>query len=167
MMEPEKGTESRLEADFRQLPITRLGLEELELLVAHRPGDEVRRKRRDGSVEVAHDGVVVAPGILDGVFYGSELCLEIAEPARRLELRIRFGGDDESAQCGREFALCLRALRGACALCGDCSRSGLSHRVEGLALVCGVALYGRDQIRDEISATFELDVDVGPRVLGA
>ena len=31
----------------------------------------------------------------------------------------------------------------------------------------GVAFYRLDQIRDEISAAFELDVDVGPRVLGA
>src|SRR5438128_2291734 len=136
------GIESRLEADLWQLAVSCLGLEELELLVAHRSGDEVRRKRGDGGVEVAHDGVIVAPRILDGVFYGSELRLEIAESARRLELRIRLRGDDETAQRVRELALGLRALRGTSALRGTCSRSRLSHGVESLAHVCRVALYG-------------------------
>src|SRR2546426_8776821 len=92
-----KRTESRLEADLWQLAITRLGLEELELLVAHRSGGKIRRKRGDGGVEVAHDGVVIAPRILDGVFYGSELRLEIAESAGRLKLRIGFDGDGKTA----------------------------------------------------------------------
>ena len=167
MMEPEKGTESRLEADLGQLAIARLGLEEFELLVAHRRGGKIRGKRRDGSVEVAHDRIVVAPRILDGVFYGSELRLEIAESARRLELRIRFGSDDETAKRGRELALGLRALGGSAALCGDSSRSGLGHRVESLALVSGVALHGVDEIGNEISAPFQLNVNVRPCVFGA
>src|SRR5437868_10664290 len=50
-----------LERDLWQLAITRLGLKEFELLVAERAGDEVRRHRRDGGIEVAHDGVVVTP----------------------------------------------------------------------------------------------------------
>src|SRR5437667_5474486 len=79
-----------LKRDLRQLAITHLCLEELELLVAHRRGSKIRRKRRDSGVEVAHDGIVVAPRILDGVFYSSELCLKIAESAGCLELRIRF-----------------------------------------------------------------------------
>ena len=50
---------------------------------------------------------------------------------------------------------------------GDCVRSGLGYRVESSAFVRGVAFYGLDQIRYEVSAAFELDVDVGPGVLGA
>ena len=156
-----------LERDLRQLAIARRGLEELELVITHWPRDEVRGNRRDRGIEIAHDGVVVAPGILDSVFYGSELCLEIAESAGRLELRVGFDRHSKSAQRGRELALGLRACGGSGALRGDCVRSGLGYRVESSALVGGVAFYGLDQIRDEISAAFELDVDVGPGVLGA
>jgi len=52
-----------------------LRLEELQFLVPYRSREEVGRKRRDGGIEVAHDGVVVAPSVLDRVFYGSELRL--------------------------------------------------------------------------------------------
>src|SRR5438105_15716509 len=70
---------SRLEADLWQCAIAFLGLEEFQLLVAHRSREEVGWERGDRGIEVAHDGVVVAPSVLDGVFYGSELRLEIAE----------------------------------------------------------------------------------------
>src|SRR5687768_6557539 len=71
-----------------QFTLTRSGLEELELAIPHRPGDEVRRNRRDRGVEIAHDGIVVPAGVLDSLFYGCELRLEIAESAGGLELRI-------------------------------------------------------------------------------
>ena len=156
-----------LERDLRQLALTRRGLEELELVITHGAGDHVRRNRRDRGIEIAHDGVVVAPGALDSLFYSSELCLEIAESARRLELRVGFDRHSESAQRGRELALGLRARGGAGALRGDCFRSGLGHRIKGPAFVRGVAFYGLDEVGDQISAAFELDVNVGPGVLGA
>ena len=67
------------EAHLRKRPIAFFGLEEFQLLVAHRSGEEVGREGRDRGIEVPHDRVVVAPSVLDRVFYGSELRLEIAE----------------------------------------------------------------------------------------
>src|SRR5438105_15320799 len=108
-----------LKADFRERAIAFLGLEEFQLLVPHRSREEVGREGGDRGIEVAHDGVVITPGVLDRVFYGSELRLEIAESARRLELRIRFDGDGETAQRIGELRLGLRALRRTRALRGD------------------------------------------------
>src|SRR5438445_13249047 len=101
-----------LKADFRERAITFLGLEEFQLLVAHRSREEVGRERGDCGIEVAHDGIVVAPRVLDCVFYGSELRLKITESARRLQLRIRFDGDGKTAQRVGELRLGLRAMRG-------------------------------------------------------
>jgi len=49
---------------------------------------------------------------------------------------------------------------------GDRFGSGLGYRIERPALVSGVTLHCFDEIRHQISATFELDVDVRPGVLG-
>ena len=86
-----------LERDLGQLALAGRGLEELELVITHGTGDEVRRNRGDRGIEIARDGVVVAPGILDSVFYSSELCLQIAESAGGLELRVGFDRDSKSA----------------------------------------------------------------------
>lgn len=64
-----------LELDLWQLAIGRRGLEELELVVTHLVGDDARWYGRDRGVEIAHDGVVVAPRVLDGFFYCRELSL--------------------------------------------------------------------------------------------
>jgi hypothetical protein len=63
-MKPEKRIVSRLEADLGQLALARLGLEELELVITHGAGDQVRGNRRDRCVEIPYDRVVVAPGVL-------------------------------------------------------------------------------------------------------
>src|SRR6266404_1827368 len=88
MIKPGKGMVSRLEADLGQLALARRGLEELELVITHGAGDKVGGNRRDRRIEIPHYRVVVTPRVLDRVFYGSELRLEIAKPARRLELRV-------------------------------------------------------------------------------
>src|ERR1700694_2261995 len=90
MMKPEKEIESRLEAALGQLALARRGLEELELVITHRAGDQVRGNRRDRRIEISHDGVVVAARVLDSVFYSSELCLKIAKSTRCLELWVGF-----------------------------------------------------------------------------
>src|SRR6266849_6618098 len=166
MIKPGKGIESRLEADLGQLALARLGLEELELVITHGAGDQVRGNRRDRRIEIPDDSVVITSRVLDSVFYSSELCLEIAKPARRLELRVGLHRHRKSAQRCCELILSHRALRRTRALCRHCFGSGLSDRIQSTALVGSVAFYRLDQIGDEISATFELDVDVGPGVLG-
>ena len=82
-------------------------------------------------------------------------------------MRIRFDGDGESAQRVGELRFRRRAFGGSGILRRDCARTGLSHRVECLAFVRGVALNRVDEIGNEISAPFELHVDVRPRVLRA
>ena len=52
------------------------------------------------------------------------------------------------------------------ALGSDGSRSCLRHCIENLSLVRGVALHCRYQIRHQISAALQLDIDVRPGVLG-
>src|SRR5204862_281513 len=75
--------------------------------------------------------------------------------------------DRESAQGVGKLTLRRGASRGRRTLRCDRFRPRLRHRVEGLALVRGVPLYGGDEIGNEIGAPFELDVDVRPRVLRA
>src|SRR4029077_6687852 len=65
----------------------------------------------------------------------------------------------------RELILSHCTLRRTRALCRNCFCSCLSDRIQSTALVGGVALYRFDQVGDEISSAFELDVDVGPGVL--
>lgn len=166
-LRPEYGIESLLEADLGQLAVARRRLEELELVITHGARDQVRRNRRDRRVEISYDRVVVAPRVLDGVFYGSELRLEIAKSTGRLELGIGFDRHSETAKRCRELTLSRRALRRTSALSCYCSCSRLSYGIESPALMTGVAFYRFDQIGDEISAPFELDVDVGPCVLGS
>src|SRR4029077_5588697 len=148
MIKPRKGIESLLEADLGQLALARLCLEELELVITHWAGDQVRRNRRDRGVEISYDGVVVAPRVLDSVFYGSELCLEVAESARRLELRVSFHRNGESLKGRRELILSHCTLRRTRALCRNCFCSCLSDRIQSTALVGGVALYRFDQVGD-------------------
>src|SRR5258706_1593764 len=167
MIEPGKGIVSRLEADLGQLTLARRGLEELELVVAHRPGDQVGWNRRDCRIEIPHDRVVVAPRVLDRLFYGCDLCREIADSVRCLELRICLHRHSESAERRRKLVLSQCTLRRTRALRCDRFGSGLGYRIESTALVGGVAFYRLDQVGDEISAAFELDVDVGPGVLRA
>jgi hypothetical protein len=47
------------------------------------------------------------------------------------------------------------------------TRSRVGDRLERLALVRGVALHRLDQVRDQVIAALQLDVDLRPRVLDA
>ena len=122
--------------------------------------------RRDRRIEIADDGVVVAPGVLHRVFDRGELRLQIPETTRRLKLRIGFDRNRQSAQCVREARFGLSAGRRSGALRSDGFRSGRSHRIECFLLVRGVTLHGGHEIGHQIGATLQLHVDVGPRVLG-
>ena len=46
-------------------------------------------------------------------------------------------------------------------------RARLGDRLEGAALVLGVALDGLDEVLDEVPAPLELHLDLGPRVVDA
>ena len=66
---------------------------------------------------------------------------------------------------GGEHVLGLRLLLDALRLLRGGARGG--DGLERLALVGGVALDRLDEVRDQVVALAELDVDLGPRVLGA
>src|SRR2546422_10378870 len=53
--------------------------EEFARLEVENPGEDVRGELRDFGVEVAHDGVVIAPRVLECVFDLGERALELRE----------------------------------------------------------------------------------------
>ena len=114
---------------------------------------------------VAVDGlVVVAPGGGQLVLDVGELLLEGEEVLGRPQLRIGLGNGDQPVERAAEVLVRLRCRGWARRLLGCGTR--LRHRLERLALVGGVALHRLDQVRDEVVAPPELDVDVRPARLG-
>src|ERR1700687_1400229 len=96
----------RVEADLGRFAFGRGGyFEEFARLEAEHVGKDVGRKLLDLSVEVAHDGVVVAPGILHGVLDLGERILERGKTLDRAELGIRFGQSEEALQRAGEHVL--------------------------------------------------------------
>jgi hypothetical protein len=147
-------------------PVGVRDLEELAVPESEPSSDHIRRELLNPGVEIAYDRIVVAAGVLQRVLDLRERLLELREVLRCAELGIRFGQGEQPAQRGRQRPFRLTALGRSRTLgrhgpipCGD-------HRFEGLLLVAGVALHGFDDVRDEIRAPFELDVDIGPGVVG-
>src|SRR5580765_3896131 len=153
------------EVDLRglALALTRQ-LEELARREAEGARDEIRRELRDARVQVANDRVVVAARVLDRVLDLPEARLELREALRGAELRVRFREREHLAERARELALRLGLRRGTGRAHGLVAR--LDHGLERAALVAGVSLHGLHQVRDEVVAPLQLDVDVGPRIVG-
>src|SRR5215470_3093855 len=127
--------------------------------------DEIRWKGLDRRVEIANDGVEVPARVLDGVLDLAERGLERLEVGARLEIGIRLGQREETAQGLAELALGLGARLGR--LRDHRGAAGLHHRIERPPLVRRVALDRLDEVRHEIGAALELDVHVRPRRLRA
>src|SRR5438552_12873019 len=153
------------ERDAGRLPLS--GAVELEVsprVELEEGRDEVRREGLHRGVEVAHDRVVVAARVLDRLLQLAERPLELDEVRVRLEVRIRLGERHELAEGARERVLRLRArLR---RLRGDRGAARTGHGLERGPLVGGVALHRLDEVRHEVGAPLELDVDVRPRLVG-
>src|SRR3981081_2735185 len=62
--------------------------EELFLLEPEHPRENIRRERLNLGIEIADDGVVIAPRVLDGIFYLAERSLQLCALRRCLQLRI-------------------------------------------------------------------------------
>src|SRR5437762_9809544 len=154
------------EGDARRLAVLlALELEVLALGEVEHGRDDVGGNGVDRRVEVAHDRVVVAARVLDGVLDLSERGLELREVLVRLEVRVRLGEREELAQGGGQRVLRLGTRIGRLRGHGGAPRA--HDRVERAALVGGVALDRLDQVRDQVRAALELHVDVRPRLLGS
>ena len=94
-----------------------------------------------------------------------ELGLQLLEVLGRAQLRIRLGDREQPPERRAEHVLGLRLLLDALRLLRG--RARVRDRLERLALVRGVALDRLDEVRDQVVAAAELDVDLRPGVLGA
>ena len=120
-------------------------------------------KLRDFRVEVAHDGVVIAARILHAVFNLVQRVLKLIEAFHGAKLRVGFGESKYLAQRGSEraFGFCFRG--GPLRAHGAIARS--DNIFERALFVRGVALHCFHQIGNQVVAAFELNVDIGPRVV--
>jgi hypothetical protein len=91
--------------------------------------------------------------------------LQLLEVLRRAQLRIGLGDGKQPADRLGEHVLGLRLLLNALRLLRR--RSRLRHLFERSALVRRIPLHRLDEVRDEVVAPPELDVDLGPSVLRA
>ena len=94
-----------------------------------------------------------------------ELCLELLEVLGRPELGIGLGDGEQPAEGLAEDPLGLGGLGGPLCLLGRSAR--VRDGLEGLTLVRRVALDRLDEVRDEVPAPLELDLDLRPRVVDA
>ena len=140
------------------------GLEELPRREAEEPRDDQRRERLLARVEAQHGRVVVPAGGGDLVLGVRQLLLELHEVLGRAELRIRLRDGEQPAERRPEHVVRLgRRLRAG----GAHDRGARPcHLVEDLALVRRVPLHGLHEVRDEVGAATQLDVDVRPARLG-
>src|ERR1019366_5848404 len=139
--------------------------EELLLLEAEHPGQNVGRERLNLGVQVAHDGVVVAARVLNCVLDRAERILELGEFLRGLELGIIFCHRKQTFEGAGQLILGGSLVDWAGGLHGH----GAEFRdvLERTLFVGGVTFDGFDQIRNQVVAAFELNIDVGPGRFGA
>src|ERR1035438_9565893 len=88
-------------------------LEELPLLEAEHPRQNVGRERLYLRVEVAHDGIVVTARVLNGVFDLAEGILQLRELLRSLQLRIILGDGKQALERSGELIFSRRFIGGA------------------------------------------------------
>ena len=108
-------------------------------------------------VDLARDG-----DLLLGL---GQLRLELLEVLGRTQLRVGLSDREQASDRSRQHVLGLRLLGDALRLLRRGPR--LRDLVEGAALVGRVALHRLDEVRDQVVAPPQLDVDLGPAVLGA
>src|SRR5216683_6072163 len=87
--------------------------EELARLEAEHVGKNVGRELLNLGVEVAHDGVVVAPRVLHGVLDLGERILKRSETFDGTELRVGLGKRKEALQRAGEHVFRLSLITGA------------------------------------------------------
>src|SRR5262249_32212563 len=123
-------------------------------------GDQAVGEHTDVSVVVLHGIVVAAALDGDAVFGSGQVILKGHEVFVGLEVRIIFDGGQQAAGGGIQLAGCGGLVRGGfganqgSASGGDVTKYSL--------LLHGIAFDGLHQIGDQICATLQDDVDLGP-----
>src|SRR6266536_333143 len=136
-----------------------LDLEVAGLLELEAVRDDVRRERLDPGVVVAHVGVVEPAAGRDPVLGVGQLALQVEEVLVRLQLRVRLDRDHHLTQRAGQLTLRGRPLLGVGALHVHRLGAEPGDLLEHVPLVCGVRAYGLDQVRDQVVAAVQLDVD--------
>src|ERR1700730_10809750 len=159
-----RGRAGRAEADLGSFAL-RGGsdFEEFALFEAEHAGEDVGGELQDFRVQVADDGVVIAAGVLHGVFDLREGVLKGSEAFDGAQLRIGLRKREEAFQGAGEHVFGLGLVGGAGGTHG--AIAGVDYSFEGALFVASVALYGFDEVGDQVVAALELDVNVGPGVV--
>ena len=144
------------------------GLVELALLDAGDAGEQQPGQRAHERVQLRDGVVVVLPGEGELVLGVGELALEVEEVLVGLEVGVVLGDRVEVDQrplhggVGGGLGVDVVALRR-----GLEARPRAGDLLEDRLLVRGVPLDRVDEVRDQVGATGELDVDAAQRLLGA
>src|SRR6266850_66402 len=138
--------------------------EELARLESQYVGKNVGRKLLNLGVEVAHDGVVVAPRVLHGVLDLGERILERSETFDGTELRVGLGKRKEALQRTGEDVFRLSLVAGAGRGHGAVAR--VDDRFERALFVARITFHGFHEIGDQVITPFKLNVDICPGVVG-
>src|SRR5882762_6738580 len=131
----------RVEADLGRFAFSGGGyFEEFARLEAKHVGKDVGRKLLNLGVEVAHDGVVVAPRVLHGVLDLGERILKRSETFDGTELRVGLGKCKEALQRAGEHVFRLSLVTGAGR--GHRAIARVDDRFERALLVARIAFHG-------------------------
>ena len=149
-----------LELYVRRCFFSLCNLKEVAFRKAEHIADQIRRKHLELGVEIADNAVIEASRGLEMVFEFGELPLKFEEVLVRFEIWIRLREREEALQSltqhvfrGRMVSDGLRAHRHVARLDDFLECAGFMRRIS----------FDRfNEIRDEISASFELDVNVRP-----
>ncbi len=155
---------SKFHFDILALPVVDLEVGESSK-TAHL-GDNHGGEGLDVVVVVAHDGVVIAPGVLYVAFDVGQGALQLPEVFVGLELGVVFRQGEDAADAGAEglFGLGLPSVVGLGDGLGLVAQA--DDLLQGFLLVRSIALDGVDEIGDEVVAALELHGNAAPGFLG-
>ena len=136
---------------------------EFTLLEAEHAREDVGGELQNLGVEVAHHSVVIASGVLDGVFDLGEGILQRSETLDGAELRIGFGKGKEAFERAGEHVFGCGLVGGASG--GHGAIAGVDNSFESAFFMAGVAFDGFDEIGNQVVAALELNINVGPGVV--
>src|SRR5690242_11845604 len=161
----------RVEADRRRALRTGRRLERhLRLGAVEDFRADRRREGADQRIILLHRVVVIAARRVDAVLRALELVLKRQEVLVRLQVRIvllkALQRDDRAAETGLRILVRLNLGRVAEVIGAELNagRAGarLRHLNEDGLFLGGVALHGRDQVRDEVGAPLIIGLEVAP-----